>query len=367
MPDDDMSPLAPVSAQIRAEIEERFGFFPPFFTPALKTPEILGTLWHQTLSAYIDNPLPALFKEKLFAYLSRYCAVPYCIICHSCALRPLGMKTAEVLALLAEPGPATEMEIAKHRDVLATHSFPLEEWPASDSALDVSLRACSVLIFLDPGQAGDCHAQLRRLLGEEMCAYLIVFLGYVKMCHLWVESHPELVYEADQRVQENLGYLLTDEPRLADFFRNYNVLIKCELLNREKSLKTAATLRESEERFRNMADTAPAMLWVSDPKGRGTFFSLGWYEFTGQAEQEAMGKGGFGWLDAIHPDDREMTGLIFLEANKKHESFTLEYRLRRANGEYRWAIDAGRPCFDEAGTFLGFIGSVIDITEHRKN
>ena len=89
-PGDGLPPLARASKQIKAKIEGKFGYFPPFFAPALETPEILENLWQQTLSAYVNNPLPALFKEKLFAYLSRYCAVPYCIICHSCALRPLG-------------------------------------------------------------------------------------------------------------------------------------------------------------------------------------------------------------------------------------------------------------------------------------
>src|SRR5262245_60069532 len=122
--------LTLLSEKIRSEIEERLGFFPPFFTPALETPEILEALWRQTLSAYVNNPLPILFKEKLFAYLSRYCAIPYCIICHSCALRPLGMTSAEVLASLTEPAPATEIEISKHCDLLAAQPSPLEEWPA---------------------------------------------------------------------------------------------------------------------------------------------------------------------------------------------------------------------------------------------
>src|SRR5215813_8220294 len=100
-PGDGKPRFARASKKIKAEIEERFGFFPPFFTPALETTEILENLWRQTLSAY----------------LSRYCAVPYCMICHSCALRPLGMTSAEVLVLLTEPAPATEMEIDKHRDL----------------------------------------------------------------------------------------------------------------------------------------------------------------------------------------------------------------------------------------------------------
>ena len=77
------------SKQIKAEIVEKFGFVPPFFYPAEQTPQVLENLWQQTRLAYVNNPLPALFKEKLSAYLSRYCAVPYCMICHSCTLRPL--------------------------------------------------------------------------------------------------------------------------------------------------------------------------------------------------------------------------------------------------------------------------------------
>lgn len=127
-----------------------------------------------------------------------------------------------------------------------------------------------------------------------------------------------------------------------------------------------AALRESEARFRNIADTAPAILWVTEPDGSCPFISGGWYELTGQTEEEGLGKGGFGWLDAVHPEDREQAGRIFLEANKKQEPFTLDYRLRRSDGEYRWAIDAGRPRFGPNGEFLGYIGSVIDITDRKE-
>jgi two-component system, cell cycle sensor histidine kinase and response regulator CckA len=247
---DGLPPLARASKQIKAKIEEKFGFFPPFFAPALETPEILENLWQQTLSAYVNNPLPALFKEKLFAYLSRYCAVPYCIICHSCALRPLGMTATEILAFLTEPGPAAEAEISKHRDVLAAQSSPLEEWPAPGSALDESLMICSVFSFLNPAQAEDCRAQLRRLLGEEKSAYLTVFLCYVKTCHLWIEGRPELSYEADKRARENLGPLLAEEPRLGEFFRDYH-----ELIARERQGQTEAALRQSEEKYRTLFES----------------------------------------------------------------------------------------------------------------
>lgn len=127
--------------------------------------------------------------------------------------------------------------------------------------------------------------------------------------------------------------------------------------------QTVASLQESEARFRNMADHAPVMMWVTDPEGLCTYLNHGWYEFTGQTEAQGSG---YGWLDATHPDDKGSVGEIFRDANTKHEAFRIEYRLRRADGEYRWAIDAGAPRFDDDGTFLGFVGSVIDITDRKR-
>jgi PAS domain S-box-containing protein len=121
--------------------------------------------------------------------------------------------------------------------------------------------------------------------------------------------------------------------------------------------------RESEERFRTYSNAAPAILWVSNPDTRLEFISRGWQEYTGQSEVEAFGRDGFGWIDAVHPDDQEQSRRIFLEANSKRESFAIDYRLRRADGEYRWAIDSGRPRFDEHGEFRGYVGSVVDVHE----
>ncbi len=121
-------------------------------------------------------------------------------------------------------------------------------------------------------------------------------------------------------------------------------------------------IRESEARFRNLADNAPVMIWVTEPDGTCTYLSRSWYEFTGQVPEKALG---LGWLDAVHPEDREWSGDVFLKANAKQEAFQLEYRLRRHDGAYRWSIDAAAPRFSEDGAFLGYVGSVIDIT-HRK-
>ncbi|MFC7337900.1 PAS domain S-box protein [Haloferula chungangensis] len=127
--------------------------------------------------------------------------------------------------------------------------------------------------------------------------------------------------------------------------------------------KAELTLREHADQFRHIANNAPAMLWLTDPDGRCTFLSQGWLDFTGQSESEGLG---FGWLKAVHPDDFERSGRIFREANSSQNPFSIDYRVRRYDGEYRWAIDSGRPRFDDKGNFLGFIGSVIDVDQRKR-
>jgi PAS domain S-box-containing protein len=122
-------------------------------------------------------------------------------------------------------------------------------------------------------------------------------------------------------------------------------------------------LRESEQRFRNMADHAPVMIWVSEADGHCSYMSKTWQEFTGQAPEDALG---FGWLEAIHPEDRSGTVEAFTQARKHLRPFRLDYRLRRRDGEYRWTVDSAVPRLTPNGAFRGYIGSVVDITERKE-
>ena len=132
----------------------------------------------------------------------------------------------------------------------------------------------------------------------------------------------------------------------------------------EKRLRqTQAELADSEARFRNMADNTPVMMWVTDPDGSCTYLNRVWYDFTGQTEEEALG---YGWLDATHPDDRASAEQAFVEANAARRPYRGEFRLRRSDGTYRWAIDAATPRFGNNGEYLGYVGSVIDIDERRE-
>jgi PAS domain S-box-containing protein len=128
-------------------------------------------------------------------------------------------------------------------------------------------------------------------------------------------------------------------------------------------VRSEATLRESEDRFRNIADQTPVMLWVTDESGYCTYLNQTWYNFTGQRAHEGEG---FGWLNAVHDDDRPGAERAFLQANEAHDRYEVDFRLRRADGTYRWCIDAAAPRFDVSGRFLGYVGSVIDVDERRE-
>jgi PAS domain S-box-containing protein len=132
--------------------------------------------------------------------------------------------------------------------------------------------------------------------------------------------------------------------------------------DRKERARAAAALHDY-DRFRSVADTAPVMLWVTEPDGRCSFLSRGWRDFTGQEEETGLGAG---WLDPLHPDERASVAAAFTAATAKRTPFNLEYRLRRHDGVYRWVIDAGRPRFGGEGVYLGYVGIVIDITERQQ-
>ncbi len=119
----------------------------------------------------------------------------------------------------------------------------------------------------------------------------------------------------------------------------------------------------AQQRVREFADVAPAILWVTEPNGVCSFLSRGWTEFTGQPEVAGLG---FGWLEMVHPDDRPQAQAAFQRANARNEAFVLEHRLRRSDGSWRWVLDAGHPRRGDDGTFLGFAGSVTDIDDRRR-
>ena len=121
-------------------------------------------------------------------------------------------------------------------------------------------------------------------------------------------------------------------------------------------------LRESEARFRTMANTAPVMIWMSGTDKLCTFFNKGWLEFTGRKLEQELGNG---WAEGVHREDLDHCFEIYVNSFDARQPFTMEYRLRRGDGEYRSVLDTGAPRFASNGTFLGYIGSAVDITERK--
>lgn len=129
-----------------------------------------------------------------------------------------------------------------------------------------------------------------------------------------------------------------------------------------EELRATEALRESEKRFRTLADDAPVMIWVTDPVGNCTFMGKSWLEFTGQSLADALG---FGWLQTVHPEHAPRAKRVFLEANAAGKDFRVDYRLRQKSGEYRWVLAAAVPRRTDTGVYLGYIGSAIDIHDRR--
>jgi PAS domain S-box-containing protein len=126
---------------------------------------------------------------------------------------------------------------------------------------------------------------------------------------------------------------------------------------------TEQALQESEERFQVMADTAPVMIWMSGVDKLCNYFNKPWLDFTGRTMEQELGNG---WAEGVHPDDLERCLHTYVTAFDTRQNFKMEYRLRRFDGEYCWILDTGTPRCNEDGSFAGYIGSCIDISDRKQ-
>ena len=123
-------------------------------------------------------------------------------------------------------------------------------------------------------------------------------------------------------------------------------------------------VRESEDRFRTLADSSPSMIWVSDPSARCTFLNKTWLDFTARSEEQDLG---LGWIESVHPDDADALLKNYSSAFSTQKNFRADFRLKRADGVYRWVMSTGNPRFLSDGSFAGYVGMCVDISDRKRH
>ena len=121
-------------------------------------------------------------------------------------------------------------------------------------------------------------------------------------------------------------------------------------------------IEKSKEQFREVADSAPVMIWMTDENKECIFVNKGWLKFTGKIKEEELG---YGWIEGMYPDDYTRCAEVFDDAFMQRREYSLEYRFRREDGEYRWVRETGIPRYSAEGKFEGYIGSCIDVHETK--
>jgi PAS domain S-box-containing protein len=131
----------------------------------------------------------------------------------------------------------------------------------------------------------------------------------------------------------------------------------------DEQKRTVEKLRESEQRFRLVADTAPVLIWMSDTDKLCTYVNKPWLDFTGRPIELELGNG---WAEGVHVEDLRQCMDTYTQAFDRREEFRMEYRLRRHDGEYRWILDIGVPRFNLERSLVGYIGIAVDVTERKR-
>ena len=221
--------MGKAASDLANHVEERFGVLPNFFRLAPETPEITEKLWGFAQAAYLDNPLPSVFKERLFVHLSRFCAVRYCIARHVGFLVGLGhpagdptastQSVADVVKLLRRPFPRGQ-ELQSRLSLCAACPAPIAEMPTADTQLEDAIFVLAGHVFLKTSDYVLCLEALSRLFGPVRLQYLLLFLAFVRAAHYWTETHPEIAFEDDINnllaTHEALANCILNDPEARD-------------------------------------------------------------------------------------------------------------------------------------------------------
>ena len=217
----------PKLSAFQRDVASRFGLVPNFFSSAPDAPEIIERLWVFARAAYLDSPIPALFKERLFVYLSRFCEVRYCIVRHCAFLVGYGHSSGDpttpaqsieqAIRLLRVPPPWQRNSDAV-LDALETGPT-MAGWPAPETDLEDHLFSAATLLFVEPRRSERAGRALRHALGGRRFEHLLGLLAFIRTAHYWTVTHPDLLLEEDVQAllsaNEELARVLLQDPEAA--------------------------------------------------------------------------------------------------------------------------------------------------------
>ncbi|MFW5748191.1 MAG: PAS domain S-box protein [Chloroflexota bacterium] len=258
----------------------------------------------------------------------------------------------------------------------------------AEEARSIALNRLSTLVDLTSDYALDIHVRqdstlevhwmtdepLRQLTGQSIDA-LISAKGWIRLVHPDDQAFAQYMFEqalvtpGDLRTtfrvidqEETVRYFQVYTRSIADDGQRVSQVIAA-ARDISTHVSTQLALQESELRFRAMADSAPIMIWLADTEGAVSFVNATLYQFKGRELAQELGAG---WLEGVHPDETAQVSDRFYQFIAQQEAYQLEYRLRRHDGVYRWVLEHGAPRFAPDGSFTGFIGTCIDITDLRE-
>jgi len=360
------SPVEPKSALAR-RVEDRFGVLPNFFRLAPETPEITERLWGFAEAAYLNNPLPSIFKERLFVQLSRFCVVRYCIARHVGFLiglgRPSGdqkvpvQRVEDVVRLLQRSLPRGR-QLDLRLSLCEACPSPLVDLPPADSQIEEAIFALASHVFTQTEDAPRSLDALKRILGPVRCQHLLVFLVFVRAAHYWTKVHPELELEED----------------INELLRTHEALATCILNDPEAATDAiAASILEELPELRQRADKAISLLAAivdssedaiisKNLDGIITSWNKGAGKLFGYSAEEAIGKH-ISLVIPLSRRDEEITIIDRIRRGERIEHFDT-VRVRKDGTEFDISLTIS-PIKDAAGKVVGASKIARDITQRK--
>src|ERR1700689_4495277 len=312
-------PTTETVPNLAKRVEGRFGVLPNFFRLAPETPEITAKLWGFAEAAYLDNPLPSVFKERLFVHLSRFCAIRYCIARHVGFLvglgRPAGdpivrtQSVTDVVKLLQRPFPRGQ-ELQSRLSLCASCPAPIVEMPMANSQMEDAIFVLAGHVFLKTSDYVLCLDALARLFGPSLLQYLLLFLAFVRAAHYWTETHPEIAFEDD------INQLLATHEALADCILNDPLAgdtITQSLLDELPTLRLQAD--KAIGLLAAIVDSSDDAIVSKTLEGIITSWNAGAERLFGYTAAEAVGQ----HISLVIPFDRRHEETVIIEQIKKGE------------------------------------------------